>query len=234
VSRKLSVLSLSVLFMVGITLGVMHEPVSAQGTGNDTIESTACRRTNCMFVFDCVDDPTWGDDEAIWQVVRVIPQKEAGARSREMVWEEASGEFQPFQFTVTWKGTLGVGTTTETAAIDADGTVHGTDNIRVHATSVTLCDGFSGQPPVQVTGTHGGSTCIEAIVYNFDVRLLYNGAEAQCYVNSHGRAHSENADLDAVPEAACGASATPWTFKTQFNTNLNCFQNTYIVRYQAP
>ena len=207
----------------------------AQGTADDAMENQSCRETNCMFKFACnvFQDP-WGTENAFWQEVTIIPQKGSGARSRSMVWQSATGEFQPFEFTVEWKGNGGASVNeSETVTIGvtgADAAPNDHPNIRFHANSITLCDGFSPIVPFQMTS--GG--CITGIVYNFDVRKLFDGDEAQCYVGSYGRANSENSDLDAVPLANCGGAVTPWTFQTQKKQNLNCFKNTYIVRYTAP
>lgn len=152
-----------------------------------------------------------------------------------LVWEDAVGEFQPFKFTAYWKNGSG-STSSEYVEIDENGDDVGPShsNIRYHLSTVTLCDGFAPSGPAQQTGTHNGNTCIDAVVYNFDVRRFKDGDTAKCWVGSQGLAHEENDALDAVRSVDCGDSADPWTFVTQKNQNLNCRHSVYLVKYSDP
>jgi hypothetical protein len=224
----------AVALATGLLISINQTTVQAQGTADDTISQEACRRTNCMVVFSCTETVGgWGTEEAVWVEVLVIPQAYGGARPRELVWEEASGEFQPFQFTVEWKNS-GAGVNKETVTIDDSGADVGAShpNIRYHTSSAVLCDDFTPRGPSQQPG--GSGECIEAIRYNFDIRLEHDGTTGDCYSTSYGIASGENADLDAVPVASCDTSATPWTYRTQKRTNLECFENEYYVRYDSP
>ena len=217
----------------GLLISINQTSVQAQGNVDDTISAEACRRTNCMFVFTCTEltDP-WAEEETIWVEVLVVPQAYGGARPRELVWKEASGEFQPFKFTVEWKNS-GPGVHKEIVTIDDTGADVGAShpNIRYHTASVTLCDNFMPRPPTQLPG--GSGQCIEAIRYNFDIRLLHDGVAGDCYSTSYGIASGENADLDAVTPSSC-TTGSAWTYRTQKRTNLECFRNVYFVRYDSP
>ncbi|MCB9176610.1 MAG: hypothetical protein H6648_05560 [Caldilineae bacterium] len=225
-------------FLLGIALGLTPTSTAgAQGASGDTIDGSSCRDSACVEFITCTNyggsDP-WGTTDLVWQSVDVLPHEPA-TRSK-LVWQEASGEFQPFRFIAYWKSGS-TSTTSEYVDIGSAGTETGTNshpNIRYHTSTVTLCDGYTPDGPSQHTSSHNGNTCIDWVRYTFDVRRYKDGDTEKCWVGSQGYATSENSNLDAVDENSCGTAATPYTYATQKNQNLYCRFSTYLVRYSAP
>lgn len=249
------VVAMSLSLAAGLCTGVLLHPTAQAQSSDAAPTGSSCRESACVTFIGCTNyggSDTWGTSDLVWQEVTVIPTTASGSSATrgKLVWQEAADEYQPFAFRAYWKSGIGTGTVYEDVLIDSDGTDSNAGNhtnIRYHSSTVTLCDGYgssaNGDVAYQRTGTHNGNTCIEAVVYSFDVRRYYNGhfpgwtmgdSVGQCWVGSHGWARSENASLEAVAPSDCGDAVTPWTYGSQLNQNLYCYTNTYAVRYTAP
>ena len=223
-TRTLVIASLSAFafsLVVSFYLSAPQEVLAAGCLDKDCMERVACTEST---------DP-WDGEDTFWFEVFVQPATRNG-RLEKLVWEPASGEFQPFQYTANW------GLYSESVYIGADGAETASSpshpNIRYHTSSVLLCDGFTPVGPRQITtpSSSSSSGCIEAVVYNFDVREFHNGNSSRCLTQVYGYADSENTDLDAIDPDDCGDTSPPtFTFGTQKNQELECHTSVYHVIY---